>query len=63
MQGVSSSAAAAAPDRLAYDAAVLQKTKSHIEEQGRQAVQLIEAATSAQLATSGSVGTKLHVVA
>ena len=46
-----------------YALAVTRKEHDQQEEQGRQAVQLIQSATAPQLETSGPVGTKLHFVA
>jgi hypothetical protein len=45
-----------------YAVAVTRQEQDQQDLQGRQAVQLIQSATAPQLATSGSVGTKLNVV-
>ena len=45
-----------------YAVAVTRKEQDQQDLQGQQAVQLIQSATAPQLATSGSVGTKLNVV-
>jgi hypothetical protein len=46
-----------------YAVAVTRKEHSQEDEQGRQAVQLIQAATAPELASSGTLGTKLNVLA
>jgi len=46
-----------------YAVAVAQKQHSQQTVEGQQAVQLIQSASSPQLATSGEVGTKLNFVA
>jgi hypothetical protein len=43
--------------------AVVGKQHDQQKVEGQQAVQLIQSATAPQLATSGSVGTKLHFTA
>jgi hypothetical protein len=45
-----------------YAVAVTRQEQDQQDLQGQQAVQLIQSATAPQLATSGSVGTKLNVV-
>ncbi len=52
-----------APSAAEYVLAVTRKEQDQQALQGQQAVQLIQAATLPKLASSGSVGTKLHVVA
>ena len=52
-----------APKAAEYAVAVLRKAHNQQEEEGKQAVQLIQSAASPALASSGSVGTKLNVVA
>ena len=46
-----------------YAMAVAGKQQDQQRVEGQQAVQLIQSATSPQLATSGSVGTKLNIKA
>ena len=46
-----------------YALAVTRQEHDQKKVEGQQAVQLIQAATAPKLETSGSVGTKLHVVA
>jgi len=58
----SSVGAIGASTPVAYQVAVTQKQHSQQEIEGQQSVQLIQAA-AAPLATSGDVGTRLHVVA
>lgn len=52
-----------APNAAQYAVAVARKEHSQQAEEGRQAVQLIQAASAPELAGSGSLGTKLNVVA
>jgi hypothetical protein len=59
---VSSVGPVSAPIGAQYSAAVGKKAQSQQEVEGQESVQLIQSA-SAPLATSGSVGTKLNVVA
>jgi hypothetical protein len=54
--------AVGAPTAAKYSVAVAQKQQGQNAVQGQQAVQLIQSATP-QLASSGSVGTKLNFVA
>jgi hypothetical protein len=51
-----------APTAAQYVVSVAKKEQSQQEIEGQESVQLIQSASS-QLATSGSVGTKLNVVA
>ena len=51
-----------APSAIKYAVAVTRKEQDEQDLQGQQAVQLIQSATAPQLATSGSVGTKLNLV-
>ena len=55
-------AAIGAPSAAQYAVAVTRKEQDQQALQGQQAVQLIQSATAPQLATSGSVGTKLNFV-
>jgi hypothetical protein len=55
--------ALAAPSAAQYALAVTRKEHDQQNQEGKQAVQLIEAATAPQLANSGAVGTKLNLVA
>ena len=52
-----------APNAAQYAVAVARKEHSQQAEEGRQAVQLIQASSAPELAASGSLGTKLNVVA
>ena len=52
-----------APNAAQYAMAVTRKQHTQQEQEGKQAVQLIEAATQPSRASSGAVGTKLNVVA
>jgi len=51
-----------APTGAQYSAAITKKAQGQQQLEGQDSVQLIQSA-SAPLATSGSVGTKLHFVA
>jgi hypothetical protein len=51
-----------APTAAKYAVEVTRKEQAQQDLQGQQAVQLIESASAPQLATSGSVGTKLNFV-
>ena len=55
--------AISAPNAAQYAVAVVSKQHGQQRLEGRQAVQLIQSATSPQLATAGSVGTQLDFVA
>ncbi|MES1177294.1 MAG: hypothetical protein ABUL62_23430 [Myxococcales bacterium] len=55
--------AVSAPNGPQYAVAVVGKQHDQQKVEGQQAVQLIQSATAPQLATSGSVGTKLHFTA
>ena len=55
--------AISAPNAAQYAVAVVGKEHSQQRLEGQQAVQLIQSATAPQLATEGSVGTKLNFVA
>ena len=55
--------AVAAPTAAQYSIAVASKQHAQTTQEGKQAVQLIDAATAPQLATSGDVGTKLNFTA
>lgn len=59
MEPVSSSP----PVQDQYQVAMLRKQNDAVEEQGREAVALIDAASAPAKATSGDVGRRLHVVA
>lgn len=52
-----------APIAAQYAMAVTRKQHDQQDVEGKQAVQLIQSSAAAPLATSGSVGTKLNVVA
>ncbi len=52
-----------APAGLAYDVAVAQKLQQSTREQGRQAVQLIQAAMASPPSPAAGVGSLLNVVA
>ncbi|MEI9938355.1 MAG: hypothetical protein WDO69_14130 [Pseudomonadota bacterium] len=54
--------AISAPSAAKYAVAVTRTEQDQQNVQGQQAVQLIQSATAPQLATSGSVGTKLNFV-
>ena len=54
--------AVSAPTAAQYTVGVVRMQHDQQAEEGKEAVQLIQAATLPQLATSGAVGTKLHVV-
>ena len=54
--------AVGAPTAAKYAVEVTRKEHDQKDLEGQQAVQLIQSATSPQLATSGSVGTKLNFV-
>lgn len=54
--------AIAASTAAQYTIAVARKEQDQQDLQGQQAVQLIQASTAPQLATSGEVGTKLNFV-
>jgi hypothetical protein len=56
-------AAVSAPSGAQYAIAVAGKQHDQQQVEGQQAVQLIQSATTPQLATSGSVGTKLNYTA
>jgi len=56
-------AAIGAPTAATYALAVTRKEHDQKNLEGQQAVQLIQAATAPKLETSGSVGTKLNIVA
>jgi hypothetical protein len=51
-----------APTAAKYAVEVTRKELDQQDQQGKQAVQLIESASAPALATSGSVGTKLNFV-
>jgi hypothetical protein len=53
--------AISAPTSAQYAVEVTGKAHEQARLEGKQAVQLIESATSPQLATSGDVGTKLNL--
>ena len=55
--------AISAPAAAQYSVEVTGKAHEQASLEGKQAVQLIESATAPQLATSGDVGTKLHLKA
>lgn len=55
--------AVSAPLAAQYSIAVASKQQSQTAQEGKQAEQLIEAATAPQLATSGDVGTRLNFTA
>ena len=54
--------AISAPSAAQYAVGVVRMQHNQQAEEGKEAVQLIQSANSPQLASSGAVGTKLHVV-
>jgi hypothetical protein len=55
--------AVSAPLAAQYSVAVASKQQAQTSQEGKQAEQLIEAATAPKLAPSGDVGTKLNFMA
>ena len=51
-----------APNAAQFAIEVTRKQHDQASQEGKEAVQLIQSATAPQLATSGSVGTKLNFV-
>ena len=52
-----------APTAAQYSVSVAKKQQTQQDIEGQESVQLIQSASAPQLASSGSIGTKLNVVA